>query len=263
MATHVDNLTVPKGKIYFDPFVPGTTTKTGERYFGNTPTFTISTSTESLDHFSSEGGIKEKDRSLAISTTRTGTLSTDNVDAENLAILLFGEAATLTFSASTVTDEAHADVIQGRYYQLGESDLVPSGARGLVVHTAPSTKVVVKTGSTTHTEGEDYEIDMELGRLYIVPGGGIADGDDITVSYKVGAHTREQVISGDDSIEGAIRFVADNPVGVNRDVYIPRVKLTPNGDFVLKSDTWQEMQFNLEVLKLNGRVAIYADGRPV
>ena len=44
---------------------------------------------------------------------------------------------------------------------------------------------------------------------------------------------------------------------------MPSVKLSPNGDYALKSDEWQQIPFNVEILKPEGMEAVYADDRPV
>jgi len=44
---------------------------------------------------------------------------------------------------------------------------------------------------------------------------------------------------------------------------MPYVKLMPNGDFALKGDEWQQLSFNIEVLKKGTLEAVYMDGRAV
>jgi hypothetical protein len=41
------------------------------------------------------------------------------------------------------------------------------------------------------------------------------------------------------------------------------VRLSPNGEYALKGDEWQQMSFNLDIQKLNDTTeSIYVDGRP-
>lgn len=260
-----NNYTLGRGEVYFARFVTGTETPEGERYLGNTPEFNLTIEEEALDHFSSDRGIREKDDSVSLETTRTGSLITDNIDPENVALFFFGTKSTVTLTATTVTDEVVAGVIPGLYYQLGMSQANPTGYRGLDIHTAPSTKVIVtdNAGTTTYTEGTDYTIDLTLGRLYIVPGGTIVSGSNIKVDYKVKAQSASRVISGSQAVEGSLRYIAVNPKGDNIDYFMPKVKIGPNGDYALKGEEWQQIPFNIEVLKKTGYEAIYADGRPV
>jgi hypothetical protein len=46
------------------------------------------------------------------------------------------------------------------------------------------------------------------------------------------------------------------------DYLMPYVRLSPNGDFALKSDEWQQLSLNVEILKLADYERIYVDGRP-
>lgn len=258
-----NNYTLGKGKLYFARFLPGTTTPEGERYIGNTPEFNVTMSETKLDHFSSDSGVKQKDDSVSLQVDRTGSFTTDNISVENLALFFSGASSTVSITGATVTDEVISNVAKDRYYQLGVTSGNMSGARDLDVHTGPSTNIIVKdsTGTTTYVENTDYTIDMVTGRLYIMPTGGIT-GSSIKVSYKTKTATRARVISGSTTIEGQLRFVSENPKGTKIDYFMPKVALSPNGDFALKSEEWQTIQFNVEINKLDDNTeAIYADGR--
>lgn len=263
-----NNYTLGRGKLYFAPFAPGTQTPQGERYIGNTPEISIAIEEEKLDHYNSDSGVREKDDSISLQVNRTGSFNTDHISAENLALFFFGSVSALAVTGATVTDEEIASVSQGLYYQLGASDANPSGARELDLHsTGPDVNILVEedigVDPETYVEGTDYEIDMELGRLYIIPGGNIADGTSLLVSYKTKTTTRERIISGNTAIEGQLRYVADNPKGTNRDMLLPWATISPNGDYALKGDEWQVIPFTLEILKKTGLEAVYIDGRAV
>lgn len=250
-----------KGKLFFNKFAPGTLVGSGERYIGNTPELTISVSSESLDHYNSDEGIRVKDDSTLLEITRAGSFVTDHIDVENLALFLLGGAATLTEAGGTVTAEAINGVKPGLFYQLGTSTTNPSGVRKV-------TSVVVKDDTTptpiTYVAGTDYVLDAELGRIEIVVGGAITDGKNLRIDYTISASTREQIITSGEIIEGALRFVSANPKGPKRDFFMPHVKLTPNGDFALKGEEWQQISFSMEILKKDANTeAIYVDGRPV
>lgn len=259
-----NNYVLGKGELHFAPFKTGTQNPSGERYLGNTPELALTIETQDLDHFSSDRGIREKDDSVVLEVTRRGNFTCDNIDPKNLAVFFFGAASALAQTGATVTAEAIADVVLGTYYQLGVSDVNPTGVRALDLHsTGPDVKIVVKKGATTFVEGDDYTIDMDLARLYIMPAGDIVDGDDITVDYKTKTATRDHVISGSQAIEGSLRLIARNPKGANYDYFLPWAKLTPNGDFALKGEDWMTIPFNIEALRKTGLEAIYLDGRAV
>lgn len=257
------NYVLGKGKIYFDRFaaqtlVLATTVGEGERYLGNTPEFSTTSSAENLDHFGSEGGLKVKDDSVQLSLNRSGKLTCDNVSADNQALFIQGSAGALV-QTSAIGEIDLITASKGRFYQLGVDVTNPTGARKV-------SNVVIKTGAgfvTTVVALNNYEVDLELGRIYIESTSvDIPDLTEIQVTYDVAAATREQIVSSTNTIYGALRFVADNPKGTNRDYYFPYVKLSPDGDYALKGDTWQTMAFTFEVLvKAAGIATLYIDGR--
>lgn len=259
------NYALGRGKIYFDRYPNGVTINAntvgeGERYFGNTPSFATTSTSEDLDHFDSDSGIRTKDDSVQLSFDRTGTITCDNISAENIALQFLSDGATTVTTASAVGEvDNFTDVKQGRFYQLGVSPTTPAGVRKI-------SNVVIEIASTPVTLAGNYEVDEELGRIYIEVGApGIPDGTaDIEVTYDVAASTRESIVSKNTSIYGALRYVADNPKGTNRDFYFPYVKLTPDGDYAFKGDDWQVMTFAVEILKKASNIeSVYVDGRAV
>lgn len=248
-----------RGKVYFDRFAPGTKTPTGaERYFGNTTELNFSLSSEKLDHFSSESGVRVKDDSVTLQTDSTGNFICDNISTANLALFFLGEESTVTVTSATAATSTFNDVKAGHRYQIGVTTANPAGTRKV-------TNVVVKIGATTVNATGNYTVDLDLACIYLADApADIDDGDDLTVTYDQTAHTRERVISKSESIAGALRFVADNPKGSNRDYYLPYVEISPDGDFALKGDDWQKLGFTLEVLKLNDTTErLYIEGRAV
>lgn len=262
MATN--NYVLGKGELFFAPFLVGGQVPEPERYLGNTPELALTIETQDLDHFSSDRGIREKDDSVVLEVTRRGNFSCDNIDPKNLAVFFFGSASVQAQTVATVTDEALGLAKPDTYVQLGVTALNPTGVRALDLHsTGPDVKIILKADAVTMTEGDDYDIDMDLGRVYIRPDGDIAEGDVLLVSYKTKVATRDHVISGSSAIEGTLRLVARNPKGKNFDYFLPWAKLTPNGDFALKGEDWMTIPFNIEALRKTGLEAIYLDGRAV
>ncbi|MDR3474324.1 MAG: hypothetical protein P4M09_21955 [Devosia sp.] len=262
-----NNYTLGRGEVYFAPFAPGTTTPTGERYLGNTPEFNLSFQSDKLEHFSSDRGIKEKDKSVILQITRSGSLITDNIDPENVALFFFGSTDALAVVQATVADEAVGlagiGVEPGMFYQLGATEANPSGARKIIFPGIAGTAFSLKKGVTELLSGTDFTLNTDLGRIEILEGGAVVAGDELTCTYTVAASTRTRIISGSAPVEGALRFVSFNPTGNDIDYYLPSVSLSPNGDYALKGDTWQQIPFNVEVLKPTNGEALYADGRAV
>ena len=59
LGSNPDNLLLGKGKLYFKK-----NTEDGFIELGNAPSFSITSTTEKLEHFSSQSGIKTKDKSI-------------------------------------------------------------------------------------------------------------------------------------------------------------------------------------------------------
>lgn len=249
-----------RGELYFDAMTPNTTNKTGERFIGNVTAFSLTIESETLDHFDSTQGVREKDDSVLLQINRTGAMTTDNMDTENFALFILGATTTVTQANTPVIDEPINGVLVDRYYQLGVTTGNPSGVRGV-------SAVTVEDDATptpaTFVAGTDYVLDAALGRIYVKPGGAITAGTNLRVSYTPASNTRERIATGAGSkIDGGLRFVSQNPKGPVRDVYIPYCSLSPSGELPFIGDEWQAMTFNIDINKLEGVEAIYIDGRP-
>ena len=253
------NYVLGRGRLFFAQFATGTLTPGGEYFIGNCPSFGVTINSETIDHMSSISGVREIDDSATVSTQRNGSFTTDDVDGDSLALFFFGAKSTLTQSAGSATNETVGPVDKDRFYQLGETPQNPTGVRGITALT-----ITGSTGTPTYVAGTDYVADLTLGRIQILTTGAIPNGTSLRANYTRVANTREQVISGNRPITGALRYIADNPRGANRDMYMPYVELSPNGDFTIITDSdWQNLPFNIKILKPPTAQALYIDGRAV
>ena len=255
----VDDLTRGSGRLYFDQFINGTTTKQGRRYLGHTPSFSNSVESETLEHINKDNGVGETDKTATLSTSRSGGFVTDNISPENVAMFFLGSAATIVQSNTPVVDEA-ITVKQGLYYQLGENV-----GDGMGVRNVASVVVQDVTDTTTYVDGTDYVLDAVMGTLYIMTtaeGGNIADDAVLHVDYTPATETRDLIVSGASSVKGELFFESTNPDGSKRDFLYPSVELSPDGDYELKSDEWQQIGFSVAINKLNTTTeAIIGQGR--
>jgi hypothetical protein len=251
---------IPRGRVFFNPNDTNGN-PTGERYIGNCPGFSLSIETEKVEHYSSESGISQKDFSQVVKITRTGTLSTDNMSSKNIALFMAGEEEAVSQASSTVTDEPISAVMQGRFYQLGQTTNNPAGARNVAAVVITDDAVTPQT----FVLGDDYELDTALGRIRIVEGGAIQNSANLKASYTKPATTWQRIKTGSKSeLTGAFRIVSDSPAGENRDYYMPLATLAPNGEIpiITESTDVAAMSFDIEVLKPTNAEAIYIDGRP-
>lgn len=256
LNTERKNYTIGRGDLFFaERKADGTLG--GERIIGNTPAFNLTVSSDSVQHFSSARGMKVQDRDVPVQTTYGASFETDDVNPKNLAALFLGTAAVGAVTSASAVVESFAGIETGLFYQVGISTAHPTGLRKI-------TTVIVKKGVTTAVLNTDYTLDTDLARVVPIQGGLFADGDTMAVTYDRTAYNQDNVASGAVVKEGALHFIAYNPEGDNIDYYLPDVKLSPNGDYVIKSDNdWQKMQFKVSVnTPVNGS-AIYADGRAI
>ena len=363
MADEVpNNYVVGRGRLFFGQFRPGTRKPNGQLYFGNTPELSLAQDEDTLDHYSSEGGVRVKDASVTLQNDSSGSFQCDNISDANLALWFRGEilkrieagsgsatgsftfanavpvdgdkltiggqdivfkaadpigmqvliGATLaatavnlanfindtpslgvtanaagsvvnltatgagsggndltlartfatpangTVSAATLaggTDvtEKLEGVRRGRWFQLGTSDSNPQGVRN------------VANVSIAGVSDDSFEVEGPTGRIYLsMEADDIVDGGSLDVTYGVAAAVEDIVIAKGESIEGEMQFIANNAAGTNKDFFWPYVRLTPDGDFSLKGDDWQNMTFNFEILKRSAIVERqYITSRPV
>jgi len=258
MAQESQNYTLGRGKVSFSRFKTGTRTPIGFKYIGNTPEFSLTIESENLDHFSSDEGIREKDDSVPLEVTRTGSLTTDSIRPDNIAYFFFGTKEIVTQLAVAAADEVFTDVEVGTQLKLGVTASNPAGYFGIDAET-----LTVMIGAVPAVLGTDYTVNSKLGTVTLLEGGTIVNGDDVTINFAVLPSTRDRVISGSTPVEGAMLYEALNPKGTNYHYYLPYVKVTPNGDYNLKGDEWQTLPLSIEVLKPEVGEAILMNGDPV
>jgi hypothetical protein len=257
MAQSSKNLQLGKGELWFAPFQTGTQISTGFEFLGNCPAFTLNATVEKLDHYNSTGGVRQKDESVMLTKDVTGTITCDDIRPANIARFIGADSSTKTDAGSTGDTFTIASTVQGYRYQIGASAANPSGDRQITVTT------VADGTPTTYAVTDDYIVYPELGMIEIVEDGAIVDGTELTITYDVAAHSRSVFVTSDDDVEGELKFIADNPVGLNIDYYLPWVKLTPNGEFSLITEEWATLPFNLECLRRGNLAMLYGDGRAV
>lgn len=252
-----DDITLGRSEIYFAPFLPGTTTPQSTfEYFGNTPGFNLSAATSKLEHFSSDRGVRVKDKSALLEVNYTGTMESDNMNLGNLAKFFLGVTSTVTRASASAVVETFTDATKPGILQLGVTVNNPQGDRNVTV-----TSVAV--GASVKVLNTDYEVDAANGLVFLKVGGTIVAGDDIIVTYDVAASTRQRAVSAGTEVKGALKMLSYNPEGTHKDILLPSVTLSPNGDLALKGDDWLTASFNLEVLAKNATTAaVYIDGRP-
>lgn len=134
-------------------------------------------------------------------------------------------------------------------------------------------------GVIQYTAVTDYELDADYGVLNIPSTGAIATAYGrvpasiratgkafrLTSDYTRAAKTVTQLATREDAnLEGEFWFYEQNPKGPNTVWYMPKVTLTPDGDFATKSGAdYGSCGFLIDVLKPAVGSSIYQNGVPV
>ncbi|WP_324271072.1 invasin domain 3-containing protein (plasmid) [Enterobacter hormaechei] len=267
MATCVNeknNLVLGRGRLFFDR-QDSKGNPTGERYLGNTPELNATQDVTTLDHFASDYGVKEMDDQMTLQNTRSGSFITDNISIENVAAFFGGFNQTIVSTQQTDVKEGlngSKPITRGYFYQLGQSVDEPQGLGNIdpanfeLYYAAGNASIVIGSGDLSTVVGltllpaGNYELEADTGRVYIEPDApDLVAPAQIYAQYNRKAGSTDMFITSDDTVRGALRFISDNPKGLQMNYYWPLVNLTPNGDYALKGDDWQQLSFNFGVLK--------------
>lgn len=263
------NSVLGAGYVFFDEYVESSAQYMGELYLANTPSVAMQvTAGGNVKDYDADGAIAALIFDVDTLVDRGLTFTLKHMAASSFALFLPGDIATNAATAGALTGQpinGGKGVKQGYWYQLG-ANLYPGGIRAV-------TGLAVETGATTHTITTDYLADLTLGRIYIVPGGGIADGTILTADFTKTAVDWEAIAAGRSlsTKRGRLRMIAANTTGTNRDLFIPDGILTPSGDYTWKSrDAVAQMGFTVRIqlpTELDAAGAalapIYINGRPV
>lgn len=240
------NYVFGSGKVYVDVF-DANGAATGERYVGSVAGFELSPGVATIDHMNTESGQHVVDKQVITAHNPSVALRLDNVDDDNYLLFVQGTKTALSQSNAAVTNEQILIATKDRYYQLGKTAALPFGNQNV-----SAVVITGSGGSPTYTVGTDYTVDLTLGRLYIPAGSTIAGGTTIKAAYSKATATGTQVGGATQTtpLQGALRFVADNQSGTNRDFYAPVVNFTGNGTAAFKSDNaWSGLAVDCRIMK--------------
>lgn len=192
--------------------------------------------------------------------TINGQLITFRASAPGLHEVLIGD--NLLITAQSLITEVNAypdvyDVTAAGTENVVSFHAIVNGTAGNSITLAEASTALTVSGANLSggaaagvVSTANYEVDLVNGRIHFLSDApDIATGDIVEIDYDRGVSIRSTVIDGQTQIEGALRYIANNPKGTNKNRYYPRVKLTPSGEYALKGETWQTMTFNAEVLK--------------
>ncbi len=219
----------------------------GLRYLGDSESFSMNLTSETLEAMTGDDQVRQKVISVATSIERLGSMVLNEVREENLGLLVFGEVSDFEQDNTPVEDEAiTASAKADHYYSLGVTAANPAGAKDV-------TAVTLDDGdTTTYEEGTDYELDAANGRFLVIAGGA-AVGEIIEANYTPADSDYRQVqTQEDDNPEFWLEYRENARSGKNRDFIMPRVKVRPDGDASLKdADSHQQIPLQVDALVPN------------
>lgn len=254
MATspNTDNYTLGKGVVFFDQLISGA--YQGERDLGNAPAFTFNIALETLEHYSSRGGLKAKDKEIISQITPGLAFTLDEVNKENMALLTLGDTTTETQALGSVEGEVvAAPAILGNRVDLtyrgviswnlpydtgtvifvvGETVSGAGGATGVVTavtgDATSGTLQIVRTNTTSFVDDEVLTGDG-TGSAAVssltggtqstsTPGILVQDSTDST-TYVAGTDYEVDISLSDDKI-GRIRIIEDGTITAGEELHV-------------------------------------------
>lgn len=227
-SPNAGNFLLGNGEIYFAE-VDADGVNQGERHVGNCTQFAISTDANFLDKYSRMSSNRGLLKRRATRKTVTVAITGDEMTSANLAVLLLGDDVEFTQAGGTITDEALTPTAWsfGLWYPLANRQL-----SSVTVESDPG------GGFVALTEGDDYELDLVLGRIKLLSTGAAGEGDPVQVSYTAAAIASKRSVRGANqtAIERFVRFVGDPSEGPTWDAELWRVNFAPNGELALIQD---------------------------
>ena len=212
------------GELYVDVY-DDDGNLTGELDVGNATSFVVHApdiETREILTPSSYGYLQATDQCGITRSQQIGFTLTD-INRKNLALAMFGTDAVLAQAAGN--NSGSPETIVGhveKWTKLAARNLDPENPP--VVQNAGET--------TTYTEGTDYEIDYQVGRVMVIDGGTIGDGDSLHVTCTWLAANGWQIDAGTMSrLVASLRMVGrDRSSGRDCEVIIHKASLMHDGD---------------------------------
>lgn len=115
---NVENYTLGRGMLYWDPWDSVNLRYEGERALGNAPEVSINMNATFLDHYSSMSGFKSKDKTVVNELAPQITFALDELVSDNWQMLVFGDKTEVTQSAVDTNTTVIASPLKDRYYEL-------------------------------------------------------------------------------------------------------------------------------------------------
>lgn len=208
------------------------------RDVGNVPALSMETSIEEVEHKESQSGFRATDHVLVKGQTMSINFTTDNLNADNLALAFKG--AVQTVAGATVTNETKT-LAKGDSWQLKGGKV--------------TNLVITDNASQPLVAGTDYLLNAEFGRVTFISNS-MSLTQPLKASYTHGEKTRIEFLSQPQGeyylvFEGLNTAESNAPVKIE----IYKAKINLDGSFDVINDEYGELQFTGKVLMTNGKMA--------
>jgi len=214
------------GVVYFSTSDGGP-----ERPIIETDQLTLNTVQETVKRKSSVDGPAHTEDEEVVSVERTLTIGTSDIIEKNLG-LYFGELDTEDVASASGT-KTITSPNAGEWFQIVEHPQ-PVSVSSVSIMTSPGEL----------TEGVDYQLDLQRGRIQF-----LVDGySSVDVDYEAEG-TRVLTVGPQKVVRGQLRFISDPTQGTGYDLYFPNVVLKPSSSMEFKSRAeWMRIGLEIQVL---------------
>lgn len=238
------SLVLGRGEVYFNRL--DTSVQDSERYFGNTPMFRIEREIRRVERMTAYRGQRQARPGIVVQETVSGSLTTDNMVTDNIALWHGAQVAVEVDGDALVPYTETFVVKKNRFYQLGMSE----NAVGLAYIDSIEVRLTNSTG-TPLIAGIHYHLDRSTGRIQIPPTSPLADMVTIWTRYLKRPSPLSVMLPTGHDVFGAMRYIDTNPYGPRLDYWFPQVRLTPRGAVDMKGDEFRQMSFDIEAIRLS------------
>lgn len=121
-APNTENYTLGRGRVLFNKKESDGSYK-GYRDLGNAPAFNFSIDIATLEHYSSRAGLRAKDKKVVSEVTPKFTFTLDEINAENVAMLYFGDVTDVSQTLDTGVLDMFENVYGNRYFDLSNRNV--------------------------------------------------------------------------------------------------------------------------------------------
>jgi len=237
---------IGRGEVYLDR-LDSNRARTGERLVGVCDSFTIQTEDETRDKYDSTLATKPLLKSVNVRRSPQISMLLSEWNTENLELFFMGTRTNFAQTGATKNNYVPptARVKKGYWFPLEDPSGTPRRTVSAVVVTGPS-------ASPTYTLTTDYLVDAVAGRIYVVPGGAIADGASLEVDFTyatISGATLPYVRGGvSNFIEAFVRVVGKPAAGPTMECQIWVASLSPDGEADFFGDDYGEFRIRGRVL---------------